>query len=169
MSRTFLRALGASIVAAVVSASPAVASVPAVDGSFMISTPDTRRFATAETQTADPVISMLERGAPAQYWGIRSDPRGDHELRNTATNTCWAVPRITVGPGSLVKHVACTGTTEQQWEIQTASTDGTSRLVSVHSGRCAGLALTEPGNKPVLRELDCTGGENQKFFLLRLS
>ncbi|MBM7790909.1 RICIN domain-containing protein [Tenggerimyces flavus] len=143
--------------------------MPDVDGSFLISDPDTRRFATAETQTVDPLVSMLDRGLPAQTWGITSDPRGNHEIRNTSTNTCWAVPRITVGPGSLVKHVACTGASEQQWEIQTMSTDGTTRLISVHSARCAGLALTEPGNKPVLRELDCTGGANQKFLLLRLT
>lgn len=169
MRRTFLRALGAALLLLAM-ASPALAEVePAVHGSFMISDPDIRRFATAETQAADPLVTMLDRGLPAQAWGITPDPLGNHEIRNTTTNTCWAVPRITIGPGSPVKHVACTGASEQQWEIATMSPGGTSQLISVHSGRCAGLALTEPGNKPVLRELACTGGANQKFFLLRLS
>jgi hypothetical protein len=139
-----------------------------VDGVFFVADPDARRFATADSTSAERTIPMLARGFPSQFWQV-SNPKGDgnHELRNTLTDGCWAVPRVTIGPGSPLQHLPCTGTSEQQWEIQTVSVDGTTRIVSVHSGRCAGVALAEPGNRPLLRELDCTGGANQKFVLLR--
>ena len=171
MTGRFLRACGLAVLviaASIVAAQPATAVSPNVDGVFFVADPEAKRFATAETSATDRSIPMLPFGWPGQTWQI-SNPKGDgnHEIRNTLTNGCWAVHRITIGPGSPLQHLPCTGTSEQQWEIQTVSIDGTVRIISAHSGRCAGVALAEPGNRPILRELDCTGGANQKFVLLR--